>query len=501
MFACLYLPRPVNSIFVRAEGATSATLLQIARDFSPRVETHGDDTVTLDISGLGSLIGEPRAIGEELRRTAADAGLGVHIAIAASSTAAILLAHARAGLTVVAPGTEAATLATLPLRVLTQLGFGLQAADFRPDPQPGAGSPKPEIDQLHRWGLRTLGDLAALPSSELSARLGQTGLRWQRWARGEEMRPLVPAGVAESFEESLDLEWPIDGLEPLSFVLARLFEPLCDRLERGDRGAVVLRITLTLVTGPRHSLGEDGRDRHERVLELPAPMRDARVLRTLALLDLESNPPPAAIDRVAVGVDVAEGRVLQFGLFARALPTDTLATLLARLGALVGSDHVGAPALVDTYRPGAFAMAKFDPPRSFTNPRLCAPESGALRRASPKPSAEAGQISNGASPPASVLRRFRSPIPARVVVEQGRPVRVTTDRRGCAGGRVEHSEGPWRSSGDWWRSSHAPHHPHATYATSPWNCDEWDVAFNDGTTYRISHAHDAGAWFVNGLVD
>ena len=514
MFACLYLPRPVNSGEGRGDRRDRgdrrenppirgiphapyaphdpyATLLQIARDFSPRVETHGDDTVTLDISGLGSLIGEPRAIGEELRRTAADAGLGVHIAIAASSTAAILLAHARAGLTVVAPGTEAATLATLPLRTLTQLDVGLWTLDFGPK----APSPKPEaqslgldvIEQLARWGLRTLGDLGALPSAELSARLGHVGVRLQRWARGEEMRPLVPAGVAESFEESLDLEWPIDGLEPLSFVLARLFEPLCDRLERGDRGAVVLRITLTLVTGPRHSLGEGGRDRHERVLELPAPMRDARVLRTLALLDLESNPPPAAIDRVAVGVDVAEGRVLQFGLFARALPTDTLATLLARLGALMGSDHVGAPSLVDTYRPGAFAMAKFDPPRSFTNPksqipnpRLCASESGRA---------------------ASVLRRFRSPIPARVVVEQGRPVRVTTDRRGCAGGRVERSEGPWRSSGDWWRSSHAPHDPHATYATSPWNCDEWDVALNDGTTYRISHAHDAGAWFVNGLVD
>ena len=62
------------------------------------------------------------------------------------------------------------------------------------------------------------------------------------------MRPLVPAGVAEQFEESLDLEWPIDGLEPLSFVLARLLEPLCERLERSDRGAVVLRVTLTLVT-------------------------------------------------------------------------------------------------------------------------------------------------------------------------------------------------------------------------------------------------------------
>ena len=120
-----------------APHAPYATLVQVARDFSPRVETHGDRTVTLDISGLGSLIGEPRSIGEELRRTAADAGLGVHIAIAASSTAAILLAHARAGLTVVARGDEAAALAPLPLRILTQLD-GLWTLDFGPKPQPKA---------------------------------------------------------------------------------------------------------------------------------------------------------------------------------------------------------------------------------------------------------------------------------------------------------------------------------------------------------------------------
>jgi protein ImuB len=435
----------------------------VARDFSPRVETHGDRTVTLDISGLGSLIGEPRAIGEELRRTAADAGLRVHIAVAATSTAAILLAHARAGLTVVPRGTEAATLAPLPLRVLTQLGCGLLAVDsgpaqsLKPKAQglkPKAQSQAPDVEQLTRWGLRTLGDLAALPSAELSARLGHAGVRLQRWARGEEMRPLVPAGVAEQFDASLELEWPIDGLEPLSFVLARLLEPLCERLERGDRGAVVLRVTLTLVT----------KAVHERVVELPAPMRDARVLRTLALLDLESNPPPAAIDRVAVAVDVTEGRVLQFGLFARALPTDTLATLIARLGALMGTDRIGAPSLVDTHRPGAFTMAKFDPPREFTNHQSLIP--------------------NPMS--AAVLRRFRSPIPARVVVEHGRPARVTTDRRGVAGGRVECCEGPWRSSGDWWKKA--------------WNCDEWDVSLSDGTTYRISQAHNENAWFVNGML-
>jgi protein ImuB len=435
--------------------------VQLARDYSPRVETHGDRTVTLDIDGLGSLIGDGRAVGEELRRSAADAGMRVHIAIAATTTAAIMLAQARAGLTVIARGEEAQALAALPLSALSQAGFGRPAANARP----AAGAQGPDVDQFRRWGLRTLGDLAALPTSELSARLGQDGLRWQRWARGEDARPLVPAVVSDTFEESLDLEWPIDGLEPLSFVLARVFEPLCDRLERQDRGAVTLRVRLTLVT----------RDTHERTVELPAPMRDARVLRTLALLDLESNPPPAAIDRVAIRVDVTEGRVLQFALFARALPAEKLATLLARLGALMGTDRVGAPSLVDTYRPGAFGMVKFAP----SNPRLCAPDSSAVRRGSPNPAAEAAQL---------VLRRFRSPIPARVTLEQGRPVRVTTDRRGCSGGRVERCDGPWRSSGDWWKNG--------------WSCDEWEVTLSDGASYRISQAlHDRGVWFMDGMLD
>jgi protein ImuB len=417
--------------------------------------------VTLDISGLETLIGDGRTIGEEMRRSAADAGLRVHIAVAATTTAAILLAHARAGLTVVARGAEAATLAPLPLRTLS--GLWLLAAGSRPEAGSRTPVPEPVIDQLTRWGLRTLGDLAALPPGELAARLGHEGVRWQRWARGDEERPLVPGGVVETFEESLDLEWPIEGLEPLSFVLARLFEPLCGRLEKQDRGAVTLHLTMTLVT----------RERHVRLVELPAPIRDARVLRTLALLDLESNPPPAAIDRVTIGVDVTEGRVLQFGLFARVLPTDTLATLMARLGALMGSDRVGAPALVDTYRPGAFAMAKFEPSESpIPNPQPLTPN--------PQPLIPRIQT--------SVLRRFRSPIPARVTVEQGRPARVTTDRRGFGGGRVERCEGPWRSSGDWWKQG--------------WNCDEWDVMLGDGTAYRISQAlDDRQAWFVDGLLD
>jgi protein ImuB len=452
--------------------ASCPDLIALAQDFSPRIETHGERSVVLDISGLGSLLGDARAIGEELRRTAADRGLRVHIAVAATRTAAIVLAQARAGLTVIAPGEEAAALAPLSLAALRAFG---------------------EAPQLDRWGLRTLGDLAAIPRADLSERLGQGGVYWQRLATGEDARPLVPSTPEEPFEESLDLEWPIEGLEPLSFVLGRLCEPLCARLEQCDRGAVVLHVRLALVT----------RESHDRSLQLPAPMRDPRVLRTLILLDLESHPPAAAIDRLTIAVDVAEGRILQFGLFARALPAERVSTLLARLKALMGTERVGAPALVDSYRPGAFTMAEFkgsDPlqDRGGQTPLAGNRESGVGNRSVPTPvrlPTPDSQIPREF--PCSAIRRFRLPIPARVTLEQGRPIRVTTDRRGFSGGRVEQCAGPWRSSGNWW----APATTQKSRTGLPWDCDEWDVVLSDGAAYRISGTRERRMWFVDGVLD
>ena len=263
-------------------------------------------------------------------------------------------------------------------------------------------------------------------------------------------------------------------------------------------------------------------------------MRDARVLRTLALIDLETHPPPAAIDRVTVGVDVTEGRVLQFGLFARALPTEKLATLVARLGALMGSDRVGAPALVDSYRPGAFAMGKFEPAASGLADRESlgssdrSSASGAKSWGWGPTSAKEGspRALKNAETVAHVIRRFRLPIPARVTLEQGRPVRVATDRRGFSGGTVACCEGPWHSSGDWWvplapcplplAPCPSPLTPRSPRAQAPWNCDEWDVALSDGASYRISQARSStgsgrperaegrdgrGQWFVDGMLD
>jgi len=515
LYACLYQPpgsdRPASAghdIYRKEReglrenldhesGNRSAVnpLIAIAQQFSPRYERHRDELVSVDVSGLERLLGPRRVIGEELRREATARGVRLHVAIAGTRMAALLLALARPGLTIVEPGAEAETVASLPLALLEKCEVGSlksenadQTSDF-------------QLQTLQRWGLRTLGELASLPPADLVARLGRPAMTWQAIARGEDIGPLVPTLESERFESSLDLEWPIEGLEPLSFVLTRLLEPLSTRLERRDRGAAVLHILLRLVT--RDASGT-GWEEHARRLQLPTPMRDVRTLRTLALLDLESHPPAAAIDRVRIVIDPTPGRVLQHTLFARAQPTpEQLSTLVARLGALMGQDRFGAPVVVDTYRPGAFAMTAFKTDHDASHRRERGDRRENIFSALSADSAVRPDL-------VSAVRRCRYPVPARVVVAEGQPVRVTTDRRGFTGGAVTRCAGPWRTSGDWWsggsggsggeNTTHATHQTHATHPAS-WNRDEWDVALNDGAVYRIFQDRVTDAWFIDGIVD
>jgi protein ImuB len=258
----------------------------------------------------------------------------------------------------------------------------------------------------------------------------------------------------------LELEWPIDGLEPLSFVFARMLEPLSVALERADRGAAAIRLQLGLVD----------RTVHMRLLQLPAAMRDARVLRTLLVLDLESHPPSAAIDVVTIEIDPAPARIVQYSLLERARPSaETLATLMARLTALSGESRVGCAHLLDSHQPDGFEMSAFAPSDAHPAPSL--PRQSAI----------------GAT---TGLRRFRPPVAVRVDVERGRPVRVAIDRRGMPGGRVDQCAGPWRTSGAWWDRE-----------AGRWDRDEWDLALDDGTVCRVFRDRGKGVWFMEAVID
>ena len=456
-YACLYRPSLPES------QAPTSSLVSIAQEFSPRYEQHGESLIVIDVRGLERLLGSPRTIAHELRREAADRDVLMHVALASTQTAAIVLALMRPGLTVIERGHEASALATLSIQALEKFQTVLQPSGH------------PLYQTFLAWGFKTLGELAALPDDDLAARLGKEGLTCQAIARGEDPRPLVPTLAEERFESSQELDWPVAELEPLSFVLTRLLEPLVTRLERRDRGVAVLHVRLHLVT----------RDVYARHLELSVPLRDVRTLRALAIIDLESHPPPAAIDVVTIVIDPTPGRVLQHKLFARACPTpDAISTLVARLGALVGQDRIGSPSVVDSYRPGAFAMKPFalEHSQEPRDSRIPAPGSR---------TAEPDLI--------SALRRCRQPVAARVVVANGRPVRVTTDRRSYTGGAVLACAGPWFSSGSWWEQGAETEAPAAKKLA--WSYEEWDVALADGAIYRIFRDCDTDGWSIDAIVD
>jgi protein ImuB len=490
VFAALYSP-----------STPVAALVGVARAFTPRFEQVGP-LVLLDASGLSRLFGTAQELGEHLR----DASAGTRVAIASTQTAAALLALGRPGLTIVEPGKEAVALAPLAVGVLDRFEelnapHALQAPEALLAPQapqapsshhprsahvanrrlPGARSPAPgarrnrQLEILTKWGIRTLGALAALPGPEVFERLGDRGVQWQAFARGEDARPMVPWVDEVPFEAALELEWPIEGLEPLSFVLARLLEPLSERLERADRGASVLLTSLRLTT----------RAVWTRTLQLPAPMRDPKTLRTLILLDLETHPPDAPIDTVRVFIEPTPGRVVQWTLLERAQPApEQVSTLLARLTALMGEGHVGSPRLVDTWRPGAFTMADF---RSQIADQFQKSEVSIGIQSSTLKSAI--DLQSEICNLRSALRRFRLPVPTRVVVNEGRPVRVQVDRQGFTSGAIVQAAGPWRTSGEWWEAGQA------------WDRDEWDVAMADGTIYRLVVERGVGQWFLEGVVD
>ena len=487
LFCCL--------LVTSSETSNGSALEAIARACSPRVERAGTDAVVFDVSGLERVLGPPTAIAEAVRRMSAEQGrLGsVRLAVAGTQTTAWLLAHAGGAasgqgkgappeITIVPAGREATALAELPLDVLRALPDSTPSLSPR-QRNPLRVSQTDNLAILRRWGLRTLGDLARLSEADVRTRLGESGAQLHRAARGADAGPLVPTPAPARFVERLELEWPIEGLEPLSFVLARLCDALAAALERADRGAVTALTRLRLVT----------RATHERRLQWPAPIRDARVLRTLILLDLESHPPDAAIDVIELDLGVTPARIVQGSLLARSLPSaEDLATLVARLGALIGDTRVGTPVLLDTHDERAVAMQTFRPPSDPADGRRRRADRPHESRAATDPAVPA----LAGRPLRPCLRRFHLPVAATVVLDRHAPVHVTPAARGLPGGRIVARAGPWRSSGHWWAS------PHSRASGESWDRDEWDVEVAPaGCVYRLARDRQTGGWVVHGVLD
>ncbi|MGH9574744.1 MAG: DNA polymerase Y family protein [Candidatus Acidiferrales bacterium] len=468
------------------EKGAHAALLDLAWSVSPRVEDTAPGTLVIDLSGLSSLFGSDENLAELLAQRITAFGLAANIAVSQNIEVAIHGARGFLGITLIAVGEESQRLGPLPISVL---------------------GPSSEIlETLDLWGVRSCEALSALPVLQLSERLGQEGVRLHQWARGVGVRALVLAEPATNFEEELELEDSVEELEPLSFLLGRLLDQLCLRLTARSLAVGSIRLRFALdPTGLKEVQirNDDSRRKkkaatYEKLLTLPVPMRESKILLNLLRLTLQGDPPPAPILKIFIAAEAAKPRAVQTGLFLPPSPdVAKLEVTIARLANLVGEANVGSPQLIDTHRPGEFRMTRFTPPRE---------ESKKPHRKS----ASVRSVKGGTATPGCALttqlspisfRMFRPPFPASVQIHESRPKKVSF--RGVRG-EVLAASGPWRTSGDWWRED-------------AWHQDEWDleIRFNISPDraqknpascpqhglYRFFFDSLTQSWFVRGIYD
>ena len=469
------------------EKAVHAALLDLGWSISPRIEDHAPETIIGDVAGLASLIGSHENIAHEIVQRAAGLGLLVHVAIAANLETAVHAARGFPGISLIPAGEEEKCLSSLPVRAL---------------------SPSVEaLETLDRWGIRTCKELAALPVLELSERLGQEGVRLHELARGASTRSIVLAEPGDRMEEEMELEDAVEDLEPLSFLLGRLLDQMCARLAARSLAAAAVRLKFDLgdlfekdfqvvaENVPVNSAnGKDARKIYEKVLQLPVPMRDSKMLLRLLRLQLQADPPAGDIVKITLAAEPARPRNAQGGLFVPGSPNpEKLELTVARLAKLVGNANIGSPELVDTHRPGEFRMTRFVPPAN--EPGFRKRNKIARKKAATGAIGASGANGEGLRRLTTGCRIFRPSVPAMVELREGCPTKVFF--RGLCG-RVVAASGPWRTSGDWWREN-------------SWHQDEWDLeiefyisdagAGGRAGLYCVYYDSDCRGWFVRGAYD
>jgi protein ImuB len=328
-----------------------------------------------------------------------------------------------AAVKVVPPGGSPELLAPLPLRTLE----------------------RPElVSLLRRLGLRSLGDLAALPASKVLGRFGAEGMAAQRLARGLDERLPAPSPPPEDLTVSAELDPPEERVEAAAFVARSMAEDLHLRL--AERGSACTR----LLVGAETTHGES----HERVWRTEGTFGATTVAERVrwqlqGWVDSGATRPTGGICRlwlVPEEIVPAGGRQLAFGTVAGvdAAAAERSARAIARLQGLLGEEKVLVPE-----RRGGRGPAE----------QVALVPAGTVELAGPRPAARpdwVGEPWPGAVPPPTPAVVFAKPEPVDVQDEAGR--RLMVSGRGVLSARPGHVDGrkvvawsaPWPSVERWW---------------------------------------------------
>lgn len=206
----------------------SAQVMRIFASYTPLVEPISLDEAFLDVTASAAAFGDGETIARHIKERVVDeVGLVVSVGVATNKLCAKVASDLRKpdALVVVPPRGEAAFLA--PLDVGRLWGIGPRARQALAD-----------------YGVKTIGQLAALPAGTLRRRFGRHGLELAERARGVDPSPVVPTHAPKSVGHELTFHHDVRDPARLRRTLLDLAESVASRLRRHGLAAGGVQLKL-----------------------------------------------------------------------------------------------------------------------------------------------------------------------------------------------------------------------------------------------------------------
>lgn len=373
--------------------------------FSPTVGIEGADTLLLDATNLAPLYGGEAPLVQQTSQGLTRLGLTAHIALADNIATAWALAHCSCP-SLVPVGESIAAVAHLPLTALRL--------------------PDITIETLSRLGIESIGEVLALPRTELASRFGPELLTRIHQLLGNQAEVIRAVAHSERLITQWLLEPPLTKWTHINKVIQQLLRQLAHLLATRDAGALHLACHLECQTGKDVAFD----------VRLFRPTADAAHLMEIVALRTErlllTSPVTAVKVHVARHAPLARQQRVLFERESHWRHSTGIAALVDRLAGRLG------PEAVVQCRVQHEAQAEF----AYTEQTIVG-NLTARRRSTTKPPAKLAPLDRP-------LHFFAKPqrVETLSFLHEGPPIRFTHGGQQYV---VAHHRGPERIETGWWR--------------------------------------------------
>ncbi len=252
-----------DAVFLPVDGRryqlASRDVMAILRRYTPLVEPISIDEAFLDVTGSAALFGDGPTIARRIKdETRAEVGLTASVGVATTKLVAKIASDLQKpdGLVVVRAGDEAAFLE--PLAIGRLWGVGEKTASA-----------------LAEYGVRTIGDLAALPPDLLVRRFGKHGASLVDRARGRDADTVHDGDPAKSVSHEHTFDTDTSDPEVIERTLLAMADGVAGRLR--SAGVKAGTIAVKIRDSGFHTITR------QRTLVEPTDMTDPIYATALAL--------------------------------------------------------------------------------------------------------------------------------------------------------------------------------------------------------------------------